>query len=295
MGEERFAWQRAPLLLYSAILFVASLFGIADIAVFQGARTACRPAARGKTPLWESLVIRSANERCGVIAVHRSRVSGICHDRPDDDAVLPRTSRTFAHTNGVVARYRPRHWHRAVGSDVGTHRQGARDAPMLRFRRCSWWAFRLWLLATKNNAWLVGAAIALSGAMVTAYEIANLQFITRACPHLPRPTITALFWLVLGLSFAFGSTMGGWVAHQLIGWHWRVGGFDFVNYQVVFAFRFCRAQRTPSGSRRAWTNPTRPDPRNRARSRTRRETRSWGKVARRWRCTESGTLVLGEL
>jgi len=228
-----------PLLLYSAILFVASLFGIVDIAVFFKVREPLAvPPPEEKTPLWESLVIplRERTVRRYLVFTALAYL-GFATTGPMTTLFCLEHLELSRTQTGLLLIIGP-----AIGIALSAPMWGRiakahGTRPMLRFSSLFMVCVPIvWLLATKNNVWFVGAIIALSGAMVTAYEIANLQFITRACPHLPRPTITALFWLVLGLSFAFGSTMGGWAAHQLEGWHWQIGGFDFVNYQVVFAF-----------------------------------------------------------
>jgi len=240
------AWVKAathgaisPLLLYSAILFIASLFGIADIAAFFRVREPLAvPPPEEKPPLWESFKepLRERTVRRYFLFTALAYL-GFATTGPMttlfclEHLELSRTQTGLLITIGPligIALSAPM-WGR-IARAHGTR-------PMLRFSSLFMvFVPVVWLLATKNNVWFVGAFIALSGAMATAYEISNLQFITRAVPHLPRPTLTALFWLVLGVSFALGTTLGGWVAQELKGWHWQIGGFDFVNYQVVFAF-----------------------------------------------------------
>ena len=231
--------QVSPLLLYSGILVVAACFGVVDIAVFFGVRepTLEQPKEE-KTPLWESFKtpLRERKVR-NYLAFTVLSMMGFATTGPLtflfclEHLELSRTQTGLLLTIGPlvgVALSAPM-WGR-IAKAHGTR-------PMLRFASLFMCCVPLaWLMATRGNIVLVGILICLSGAFAAAYEISNMNFITRACPHLPRPTMTALFSLCAGTSFALSSTLAGLVAQQLDDWHFDFAGMTFVNFHVVFAF-----------------------------------------------------------
>ncbi|BCM91679.1 hypothetical protein IAD21_03554 [Abditibacteriota bacterium] len=228
-----------PLLLYSAILVVAAIFGVVDIAVFFGVR---EPMNEGvgeeKLPLLESLKapLRDRQVRNYLVFTALSMI-GFATTGPMtflfclEHLELSRTQTGLLLTIGPlvgVALSAPM-WGR-IAKVHGTR-------PMLRFASLFMILVPLaWLSATRDNIIVVAVIICLSGAFAAAYEISNMNFITRACPHLSRPTVTALFSLCAGVSFAISSTLAGFVAQQLDNWHFDFGGLSFVNFHVVFAF-----------------------------------------------------------
>jgi MFS family permease len=93
-----------------------------------------------------------------------------------------------------------------------------------------------WLSATAESWWTMLFIVFLSGIFAVAYDICNLTFITRAAPHLPRPTLTALFGITTGTVAGVTSWLAGFLAQQLQGFHLELLGHEFVNYHILFAF-----------------------------------------------------------
>ncbi|RYX84817.1 MFS transporter [bacterium] len=228
-----------PLQLYSAILAVAAVCGVIDIAVFFGVHhTASEKKHEDKPPLLESLKapLRERQVR-NYLAFTTLSMIGFATTGPLtflfclEYLELSRTQTGLLLTIGPligIALSAPM-WGR-IAKVHGTR-------PMLRFASLFMIFVPIaWLLATPENILAVAVVIFLSGAFSAAYEISNMNFITRACPHLPRPTMTALFSLCAGVSFAISSTAGGFVAEHLDNWHFDFAGLSFVNFHVVFAF-----------------------------------------------------------
>ena len=228
-----------PLLLYSAILIVAAIFGVVDIAAFFGVRETANHAPRDeKLPLWESLItpLRERQVR-NYLAFTILSMVGFATTGPLtflfclEHLELSRTQTGLLLTIGPlvgVALSAPM-WGR-IAKVHGTR-------PMLRFASLFMVLVPVaWIVASRENIVAVAVVIFLSGAFAAAYEIANMNFITRACPHLSRPTVTALFSLCAGASFALSSTLAGFVAQRLDDWHFHFAGLSFVNFHVVFTF-----------------------------------------------------------
>lgn len=228
-----------PLLLYSAILVVAAIFGVLDIVAFFGVREpAITTNSEEKLPLLQSLVTPLRERRVrNYLAFTTISMVGFATTGPMtflfclEYLELSRTQTGLLLTVGPL-----------VGVAISAPMWGRiskvhGSKPLLRFASlfmilvpCAW------LLATRENLLAVATVIFLSGAFSAAYEISNMNFITRACPHLSRPTITALFSLCAGVSFAISSTVAGFVAEHLDGWSFEFTGLNIVNFHVVFAF-----------------------------------------------------------
>ncbi len=228
-----------PMLLYSAILVVAAVFGIVDIAVFFGVReTAHEETASEKSPLWESFKapLRERQVR-NYLAFTAISMVGFATTGPMtflfclEYLDLSRTQTGLLLTIGPLVGV-------ALSAPMwGRISKAHGSRPMLRFASLFMIVVPLaWLLATRGNILAVAVVIFLSGAFSAAYEISNMNFITRACPHLSRSTITALFSLCAGVSFALASTFAGVLAERLNNWHFDFAGLSFINYHVVFAF-----------------------------------------------------------
>jgi hypothetical protein len=91
-------------------------------------------------------------------------------------------------------------------------------------------------LATPSSYWLFAIYLVLLSLTSVIYDLYGLHFVTRACPQLPRATVTALYSIVGGLSLALTTWLAGGAAQWLDGWHWTVGNHHFINYDVVFLF-----------------------------------------------------------
>lgn len=72
------------------------------------------------------------------------------------------------------------------------------------------------------------------GALAGGLDIACQTVITRVAPSVPRSTITALFFMAWGSSFALGSGFGGVLAHWLGDEPPGIFGTTITNYQVLF-------------------------------------------------------------
>ena len=229
----------SPLLLYSAILIGAAICGVLDIAAFFGVR---EPRAEAKTealpPLLESFKapLRERQVRnylaFTILATVGFATTGpmttlFCLEQLD----LSRTQTGLVLTIGPllgIALAAPM-WGR-IAKAHGTR-------PMLRFASVFMISVPIaWLLATPQSIWPVAVLIALSGVVVTAYEISNLNFMTRACPQLSRGSLTALLSLCGGTTFAFTSTLAGMVVQHLHEWHAQFAGKTFTGFHVIFAF-----------------------------------------------------------
>ena len=109
------------------------------------------------------------------------------------------------------------------------------NRPVLRF--CSMCLVLVpagWLLATPHNWIVLAVALFVSGSLFCAVELCNQNLISALSPHLSRGTISALFSICAGSSFALGSLGGGQIAQMLQGQAWHFGGMTFVNYHVLF-------------------------------------------------------------
>ncbi len=92
----------------------------------------------------------------------------------------------------------------------------------------------VWL--TPAAQWAPALALFLfgSGVLFCALELCNQNLITGLSPHVPRSTLTALFAIASGTSFALASCLGGRVAQWLAGSQFHLLGMTLVNYHVLF-------------------------------------------------------------
>lgn len=94
-----------------------------------------------------------------------------------------------------------------------------------------------WLVA-RPGAWdLLPILIFFSGTMAGAIELANQNLIMGLSPHIPRSSMTALFSVAAGVSFAIAAALGGALAQSLVwindsNYHWF--GMQIVNYHILF-------------------------------------------------------------
>jgi hypothetical protein len=109
--------------------------------------------------------------------------------------------------------------------------------PMIRFASAGMVLVPIcWFFALPESKFGLGLMLFASGILFTAYEISNLNFITRSCPHLPRPTLTALFAICAGTTFSLTSWGAGVVAEKLSFWNYDLFGMPLVSYHLIFAF-----------------------------------------------------------
>lgn len=232
-----------PLMLYSVLLTLAALCGVADIALFRKIpeAPATVQAAQEKAevaPLAAStfapLKERAVRNYLWFVAFS---VAGFATTGPllwlhclevlDFDKTRTGLILSIAPLVGVALT--SKFW----GNAIKTY--GSR--PILRFASLILVLMPLfWLFSTPKSWVLLMVVVGLSGVLAAAYQICNFNFITRACPHLPRPTLTALFSIAAGTVFALCAWLSGIVAQSLSGWHFSLWGFTFVNYHIVFAF-----------------------------------------------------------
>lgn len=94
-----------------------------------------------------------------------------------------------------------------------------------------------WLIA-RPGAWdVLPFLLFASGTMAGALELANQNLITGLSPHVPRSSLTAMFSICAGVSFAVAAWLGGALAQSLTwinssGLDWL--GMPIVNYHLLF-------------------------------------------------------------
>ncbi len=229
----------SPLLLYSAILIVAAVCGVADIAAFFGVREPVTDAkTEVQTPLWESFKapLRERQVR-NYLAFTMLSTVGFATTGPMTTLFCLEQLNLSRTQTGMVLTIGPLLGIALAAPMWGRIAKAHGTRPMLRFASVFMISVPLaWLLATPRTIWPVAALIALSGVVVTAYEISNLNFMTRACPHLSRGSLTALLSLCGGTTFALFSTLAGMVVQHLHGWHAEVWGKTLTGFHVIFAF-----------------------------------------------------------
>lgn len=229
-----------PLLTYSALLGVAAVCGVIDIAVFIGVR---EPPSTKNTqttapPFLASLKepLREREVRNYLLFIATAMIGFastgpilwlFCLEKLGFDKTLTGLLLTICPLLGMAVSAK---WWGALIASHGTR-------PVVRF--CSMGLIFVpicWLFALPENK--IGLAIMLfgSGLLVSSYEIANLNFVTRACPHLPRPTLAALFSICAGTTFALTSWGSGALAGALKGFEFQAFGLTFVNYHLILAF-----------------------------------------------------------
>ena len=226
-----------PLLVYSALLMIAGAFGVADIAAFWKLRDTPREP-QPLPPLWESLKAplreRAVRNylRFTVTAMIGFATSGpllwlFCLEWLEWDTVRTGFLLTICPLAGMAVSSKM--WG-AVAKNYGTR-------PMLRFASMGQMLVPVcWLLALPSSTVPLAFMLFASGIFFAPYEISNVNFITRACPHLPRPTLTAVFWICAGTTFALTSWGAGEIVENLSGFRREWQGLTFTNYHLMFAF-----------------------------------------------------------
>ena len=81
---------------------------------------------------------------------------------------------------------------------------------------------------------LLGALFFASGILFVAVDLANINLMTNLCPQVPRSTMTALYSIAAGCSFAACSVVAGRISDALSDWQAQLGPLHFENYHVLF-------------------------------------------------------------
>ncbi len=81
---------------------------------------------------------------------------------------------------------------------------------------------------------LFGALFFASGILAVAVDLANVNMMTNLCPQVPRSTMTALYSIAGGCSFALCSAGAGKLSDALSDWEAQLGPLHFENYHVLF-------------------------------------------------------------
>lgn len=228
-----------PLLTYSVLLTLAACCGVMDVAMFIAVK---EPPYENKSekspPFWASIrmPLRERAVRNYLLFTALSMMGFastgpllwlFCLEFLGFDKTQTGLLLTICPLTGMVLTAK---WWGGIAKIHGTR-------PMIRFASVGMVFVPIcWLFALPDSR--VGLALMLfaSGVLVTAYEISNLNFITRACPHLPRPTLTALFAICAGTTFALTSWGAGLAAEMLSFWHYELFGIPLASYHLVFAF-----------------------------------------------------------
>ncbi|RYG65112.1 MFS transporter [bacterium] len=228
-----------PLLTYSLLLTVAALCGVMDIAAFIGVKEPPSAGPKIKQPPFLASMRIPLRERAvrnylifTIFGMMGFASTGpllwlFCLEHLEFDKTQTGFLLTICPLLGVACSAK---WWGGIAKIHGTR-------PMVRFASVGLIIVPLcWLFALPESK--VGLAIMLfgSGILVTAYEISNLNFMTRACPHLARPTLVALFSICAGMTFALTSWGCGIAAEQLSFWHMEIAGIEFANFHLIFAF-----------------------------------------------------------
>ena len=91
-----------------------------------------------------------------------------------------------------------------------------------------------WITAQPGDWLALSAMTFLSGFFAGAIDLSNQTLIMGLSPQTPRSTLTALFSIAAGLSFAFATLTGGWISRYLAGYEYSWQGIEINNYQVCF-------------------------------------------------------------
>ena len=77
----------------------------------------------------------------------------------------------------------------------------------------------------------------ITGTLWAGLELTNHNLLLGLSPHIPRSTLTALFSITTGLSFAAAAWLGGAVAHwlTLIDFEYEVFGVEIIKYHILFS------------------------------------------------------------
>ncbi len=82
---------------------------------------------------------------------------------------------------------------------------------------------------------LLGLLFFASGILFVAIDLASVNMMTNLCPQVPRSTMTALYSIAGGCSFALCSAGAGKLSDALSDWDTQLGPLHFENYHVLFA------------------------------------------------------------
>ena len=229
-----------PLLFYSLILMAAAVCGVLDVAMFFGVSEAPdedENKADELPPLWASIVepLREPMVRSYLAFVVVSML-GFATTGPLLWLFCLETLEFSKTQTGFLLTVCPllgmaisSKWWGQIAKTYGTR-------PMQRFASIGLILIPIsWVFAQPTSAVSLALVLFLSGVLVAAFEISNLNFVTRAAPHLPRPMLTALFSICGGTTFALTAWASGSLAGATKGVHFDVAGIEFVNYQLIFA------------------------------------------------------------
>ncbi len=228
-----------PLMFYSLILMAAAVCGVMDIAVFFGVSEAPEGDDKPENmpPLWDSITqpLREPIVRSYLAFVIVSML-GFATTGPLLWLFCLETLEFSKTQTGFLLTVCP-----LLGMAVSSNWwgqlvkvYGAR--PMQRFASVGLILIPIaWVFAQPNSALSLALVLFVSGILAAAFEISNLNFITRAVPHLPRPMLTALFSICAGTTFALTAWGTGTLAGATKNVHLDVAGVEFVNYQLIFA------------------------------------------------------------
>ena len=228
-----------PLMFYSLILMAAAVCGVVDIAVFFGVSQVPETPVQTEDvpPLWASIVepLREPMVRSYLAFVVVSML-GFATTGPLLWLFCLETLEFSKTQTGFLLTVCPllgmaisSKWWGQIAKTYGTR-------PMQRFASIGLILVPVaWVFAQPNGAISLALVLFLSGVLVAAFEISNLNFVTRAVPHLPRPMLTALFSICAGTTFALTAWGTGLLAGATKGVHLDVAGVSFVNYQLIFA------------------------------------------------------------
>ncbi|HVF09703.1 MAG TPA: MFS transporter [Abditibacteriaceae bacterium] len=239
------------LTVYSVILALAGLAGVIDIVLFVGVREPPHSAAVSRgldssrmPPFWSSLreplrepSIRTFLLFISIIMFSAGLLGPFMWLHAFENLNL---SKTVTGLILNVAPYLGVAWSSRFWGDV-VKRHGNR--PVMRLGSASLVLVPLYWLSVRPGAtgmsesWdtLFVMTLVVS-TLSTGLEITNQNLLMGLSPHIPRATLTALFSIAAGLSFAAATWIGGAVAQWLraIDFRYEVFGAEFINYHVLF-------------------------------------------------------------
>ena len=229
-----------PLMFYSLILMAAAVCGVVDIAIFFGVSEV--PDEEAKTgeelpSLWATIVepLREPAVRSYLLFVTVAMIGFattgpllwiFCLETLEFSKTLTGFILTVCPLLGMAVSSK---WWGQIAKIYGTR-------PMQRFSSLGLVLIPVaWTFALPTSVYSLAFVLFISGVLVASYEISNLNFITRAVPHLPRPMLTALFSICTGTTFALTAWGTGTLAGATKAISLDVAGINFVNYQLIFA------------------------------------------------------------
>lgn len=236
-----------PLMFYSLILMAAAVCGVVDIAVFFGVSEvpdeAATPSGANGTDgqelpsLWATIVepLREPSVRSYLLFVTVAML-GFATTGPLLWLFCLETLEFSKTQTGFLLTVCPllgmaisSKWWGQIAKTYGTR-------PIQRFSSVGLILIPVaWTFALPTSVYSLAFVLFVSGVLVAGYEISNLNFITRAVPHLPRPMLTALFSICTGTTFALTAWATGTIAGATKGFALDFAGVHFVNYQLIFA------------------------------------------------------------